>query len=384
MLTVQAVTDPESLWRLCSEWEDLDAELSPRLPFTGPLWNMLWWRHMPSDNIYVRDSFYAHVVRDAASRLIAVAPMMLTRRPRSRLFPLRELGFFGADPNMTEIRGLACRPADQYRAMLALSAYFIERDKNWDWLKWGGIHKDAHLAGELDDSISLRAVKDVPDYYLRLPRSWDELKAGLSRNTKEALRKCYNSLKRDGHAFTFRVIDRPDESAAAISRFFLLHKARAARADMVRHRDVFAAEKSRRFLRDYAHAMAERDSLRVFEILVAGKVVASRIGFVFGKELYLYYSGFNPDWSKYSIMTTVVAEAIKWAVDQRFDIVNLSTGNDPSKLRWGPQETLYRQGVLVAPTLRGQLAFAAYSGGLALSQTNEYGGFLSGLRRSYA
>jgi CelD/BcsL family acetyltransferase involved in cellulose biosynthesis len=74
--------------------------------------------------------------------------------------------------------------------------------------------------------------------------------------------------------------------------------------------------------------------------------------------LYLYYTGYDPNWRKYSIMTTVVAESIKWAIENRLKAVNLSMGNDVSKTRWGPKEIVFRQGVQVSPNWWGRLAFA--------------------------
>jgi len=384
MLTIQQLTEPRALHKLVPEWEALDAELAPRTPFTSPWWNIFWWDHMRSDTLTVRDQFFAHAVRDSDLRLVAVAPMMLTERPGKGPLRLRELGFFGADPNMTEIRGLVCRPADQPRVVAALSEHFIANCKDWDWIRWSGLHQDAELPDAGNGALHLKAIRDTPDYCLALPGSWDELRSALSRNTKEALRKCYNSLKRDGHAFTFRIVERPEDTSAALQRFFDLHTARARLDGTVKHRDVFEAPRARLFLADYARAMAERGCLRIFEIEVGGAVVATRIGFVFGKELYLYYTGYNPDWGKYSIMTTVVAESIKWAIENHFDVVNLSTGNDVSKLRWGPKEITFRQGVQVAPGLRSRLAFTAYSEVQSLSQNTEWGQILNKVRRNRA
>jgi Acetyltransferase (GNAT) domain len=90
-------------------------------------------------------------------------------------------------------------------------------------------------------------------------------------------------------------------------------------------------------------------------------VVATRIGFVFGKELYFYYSGYHPDWGKYSIMTTLIAEAIKWAILNWLEIVNLSTGTDVSKTRWSPKKVTYRQAIQFSASLHIQLIHAAYS-----------------------
>lgn len=80
-----------------------------------------------------------------------------------------------------------------------------------------------------------------------------------------------------------------------------------------------------------------------------------RIGFVLGDSLYLYYSGYDPAFAKYSVMTTVVAEAIKHAIEEGFATVNLSTGRDVSKTRWGPDEVVFRQASIVSPSLRGEL-----------------------------
>jgi CelD/BcsL family acetyltransferase involved in cellulose biosynthesis len=128
--------------------------------------------------------------------------------------------------------------------------------------------------------------------------------------------------------------------------------------------------------------MAERGCLRIFEIEIGGTVVATRVGFVFGEGLYLYFSGYDPKWGKYSIMTTVLAESIKWAIENRFKIVNLSTGKDASKTRWSPKEITLRQGVQVSPKWQAQLAFAAYSEAQSLANGTDWGRLLNNGRRN--
>jgi hypothetical protein len=94
MLQIEQLIDPQALQMLTPEWEALDAELSPRTPFTSPLWNILWWKHMRSNNLFVCDKFFIHTVRDSDFRLLAVAPMMLTHRPGVGPLRLRELCFY--------------------------------------------------------------------------------------------------------------------------------------------------------------------------------------------------------------------------------------------------------------------------------------------------
>ena len=79
-----------------------------------------------------------------------------------------------------------------------------------------------------------------------------------------------------------------------------------------------------------------------------------------GPDLYLYFSGYDPSWRKYGVMTLLVTETIKWAIEHGLQRVNLSTGNDQSKLRWKPYEIIFRDAVQIAPTARGRCAYLAY------------------------
>jgi CelD/BcsL family acetyltransferase involved in cellulose biosynthesis len=355
-LRVERIADVAELESLIPEWEEIDAQSEPRTPFTSPLWNVLWWRHFNEQRTWVRDEFFVHVVRDECGGLVAVAPLMRTLRPARGPLRIRQLHFFGADPNVTELRGVVCRPEHRGKVTRMLLAHFLKHAGQWDRLQWCGLRASESLEG--------RGMpvwyRQVPDYYLRLPATWQEFKSGLSRNVKEALRKCYNSLKRGGHEFTFRAVSRPQDIGAALDGFFELHAARARVNGSVPHANVFATARSREFLAEYAQRMAERDQFRVFQLEVDGRVVATRIGFVLGEEVYLYYSGYCPEWGKYSVMTTVVAESIKWALERQFKVVNLSTGNDLSKARWKPAETVFFDCMLRSPRLFGRLVSGDY------------------------
>jgi CelD/BcsL family acetyltransferase involved in cellulose biosynthesis len=127
--------------------------------------------------------------------------------------------------------------------------------------------------------------------------------------------------------------------------------------------------------------MAQRGQLRIFQIEIGGQVVATRIGFVLGRELYLYYSGYDVQWGRFSVMTTVVAEAIKWAIGERLAIVHLSTGHDVSKLRWDPHELPYRSAVQLGPGRRSHLAFRAYHDILRLGRADSQIGKLLTIAR---
>ncbi len=375
-LVLEEIVDIGALAGLAAEWDALHDRLDPQLPFTTALWNLLWWKHFRADRRSVCDRLHSYAVRDAQGQLIAVAPMMLTQRPAVGPLRTSELQFFGADQNMTEIRGLVCHVEHQAAVVAALGGCFRAKQTRWHWLQWSGLRHQPMMADRDQDGGSLRCTEDIPDYYLPLSSTWEEFRAGLSRNIKESLRKCYNSLKRDGHVFSFHVVERPEEIGAALTRFLELHAARARSKIGTPHNDVFALPNARAFIEEYAQAMAARGQLRIFQIEIAGVVVATRIGLVFDRSLYLYYSGYDVDWARYSIMTTVVAESIKWAIAQGFTTVNLSTGTDISKTRWGPKAHWFSNAVECAPTRYSRLAHQAY---VALKDSNRAGAMFAGL-----
>lgn len=350
---VERITRFADLKRMEAEWDEIDRTSHPRTPFSTPLWNLLWWQHFRENHPWIRDEMLVLAVREAGGRLIALAPLMRTVRPAWGPLRIREIQLFGADPNVTELRGISCRPECRAEALRAIHAHLMDSATEWDSLHWCESPAEqtfGHAAG-------VGSGREVKDFYLPLPASWADLSAGFSRNMKEALRKCYNSLKRSGHDFTLRVVQAPADIGAALDRFFELHRARSELTGTVVHNDSFSTSRSRAFLRDYAQQMAGRGTLRIFQLVIGGEVVATRIAFVLDRQLYLYYSGYSPEWRRYSVMTTLTAEAIKWAIEREFSVVNLSTGSDYAKLRWRPEEVTWVEQVVASPMVQNRLVY---------------------------
>jgi CelD/BcsL family acetyltransferase involved in cellulose biosynthesis len=290
---------------------------------------------------------------------LAIAPLIITHRPGIGPLQLRILQFFGgADGSITEHRCMVCREHDEARVTRALASYLRDRKAKWDLFVWTGVRRN-EIAQDHPEN-QLHVFKKTPYYLVPLPKTWAEFRSGLSPNMKEAMRKCYRHLARDGHSFIFRVVTKPEEISIALDRLFNLHSERAQLKYATRHRDLFAKPSHRTFITDVAHRMAEQNQLRIFELEVAGKVVASRMAFLMGDELYLYYSGYDLEWRKHSIMTTLMCECFRWAIESGIAVINLSKGKDPSKLRWRGSEVEFHDGLLMSPTRRGALVSRAY------------------------
>src|SRR5260370_11985618 len=101
----------------------------------------------------------------------------------------------------------------------------------------------------------------------------------------------------------------------------------------VPHPDRFASRVCRNFLYEVCERLAARGAVRLFALKIGSSIVAMRLGFVARDSLYFYYSGFDPQWARYSVMTTTVPETIKYALAHGLQPVNLSPTPEASNTR---------------------------------------------------
>ncbi len=352
------VTREASLEHLRPEWERLEARCDVRLPFAQPWWTERWVHHLMQHRLMIKDELWLMACRDHTGALRGVVPMVLTERPGVGWLRSRTLRMIGADPNITELSGPICAPDDRSNVISALLDYVRTNASDWDMLLFGGLQPSETQLVERWKGA--RWLHDKPDFWLELSGDWESFRSSRGRNLKESLRKCYNSLKRDGHAFEFRVVSRPEDIPAALECFFALHAARADLKDTVMHENVFEHALARAFIHSCFLEASKRNQARVFQLVIGGDVVATRLSFLLGDQLYLYFSGYSPQWKQYSVMTTVLAETIKWSFASNVKLVNLSPGRDVSKTRWDPRETTFRDACLPSPSARGAIVHRAY------------------------
>jgi CelD/BcsL family acetyltransferase involved in cellulose biosynthesis len=355
-VTAELVVDIEGIRALTPDYERLYQVTENTLPFAMQEWHLAWCEHLLSRSPRARQQPIFCVLRKGEGTCIAIVPLILTRR---RLGPLEiaALGLIGADPALTEIRNPLVERGYERATVRAVHERLASL-AGWDWIQWNGV--GAPLAEALAREAAPQWYQTLDDYVLDLPSAWPEFRASLPRNMRESLRHCYNSLRRDGHTFKLVVARDRVEVRRALDRFLQLHTLRANMPWGPKHADHFAGRLLQTFLFQVCDRLAMRDAVRVFQLRIADRVVASRIGFVIGDSLYLYYSGFDPAWARYSVMTTTSAEAMRYAIAMGLRSVNLSTTGDQAKLRWHPRRIDFYSALVNRDSVRARLASGAY------------------------
>ena len=354
--TSQVITDLEAIRALRADYEHLCAVTGNTLPFTLHEWHVSWCQQFLNRSAQIHEQPHFCVLRSAGGECLAIVPLIVSRW---RLGPLRlaTVALLGGDPGLTEIRNPLISAGYEQAAVQAVHESLADIP-DWNWIQWNSV--SAPLAEAIGRDGKPQWWEVSEDFVLDLPADWDELRARLPRNLRESLRHCYNSLKRAGHSFEFVVARARDEVSQAVECFLRLHALRAHMPRGPKHPDRFATPGAKRFLHDVCERLAQRDAVRVFQLKIGREIVASRIGFIAGGSVYLYYSGFDPVWARYSVMTTTVAEALRYAIANGLTSVNLTTNAEQSKLRWRPRRVEYHSALVHRDSLGSRLACHAY------------------------
>ena len=338
LMDVDVVRGDAEFEALSTGWTDLYRRVPQALPFQSYPWNRAWWAHFSRQSFFRKDDRFILAFR-LDGRLVGVLPMVHTRFGLGPLTVYRYLRPFGSDPNLTEIRTPLVEP-DCSAQVLERCIGLLHKDR-----PLFGLHQLVAPAGllrpllESHGNYKVVASRVIEDFVLELEAPWPSFLKNRKRNIRESVRHCYNSLLRDGLRHQLRVLSDSEDVLAHLTHFFALHGNRSKVRGSVAHPDYFASDRHQSFLKTLIQRSAGTACpLHMFQLMLNDQVVAIRLGFVVNDELYFYYSGYDTAYARYSVMTTLVAEVMRWAMDRGVKRINLSVGRDVSKTRWSPAE----------------------------------------------
>lgn len=337
-VTASVLTGVEEFLSTEAIWKDLYESSRTQNPFLCWEWVSTWVEH------FCGDKLRTIVVREG-DRVIAIAPFYFNRYLIGPGLYASALQLMGPKEmqHLFEIREALVLPGHQEVALNAI----LDRVVALPGCDWIELSAQADAQAVLEHALFARnragltalpgPVVQMP--VMRLERNWEEQRRKLKRNVKESIRHCYNSLRRDGLDYAYVSDAAASGSVSAAERLVKLHHHRSLVENRLWHRDHFADDPVRRFEVEALRRLHSAGHARFAEISINENVVASRACLESHGALYFYYSGFDPAWWKYSVMTLLVTEAIRDGIERGLEIVNFSPGLDPSKSRWNVTTT---------------------------------------------
>jgi CelD/BcsL family acetyltransferase involved in cellulose biosynthesis len=213
-----------------------------------------------------------------------------------------------------------------------------------DDLKQAGIRR-LDLAHVRPDSLVMKAlaplaesrgyrvtgVRENVSLEMDLPPTWDEYLAGLTTKQRHEVRRKLRRLGEEGQV-AYRFIDEGTALTSAMETFFRMFvESRQDKAD-------FMTEKMKSFFLTLAAAMAETGLLRLGVLELDARPLAEIMCFDYNGCIYLYNSGYDPDYTALSAGLLSKVLAIKDSIERGIKRFDFLKGDEVYKHHLGGRE----------------------------------------------
>jgi CelD/BcsL family acetyltransferase involved in cellulose biosynthesis len=315
--TAPGVTDLEP--RL----EQLLSLYPERLVFLHPAWLRTWLSEFGGSHEIV----FLCCNGDAPA---GIAPLM---RSDGRL------SFIG-DASICDFMDVIVDPADADAAYGELWRRINEED--WSELELWGLMassptRERIKAFAAEHGYDVKEEVEAVAPRLELPATWEDYLGSLNKKDRHELRRKIRRLFDSGASVDFDVLSEQADVVAAMDDFLDLHT--RSRQD----KTEFMTPEMESFFRRMASAMSAEGLVRLFMLRVNGKPAAAVLCFDAGSHLYLYNSGYDPEFSNLSVGLVSKALCLRWAIENGKTGLDFLRGDEPYKYDFGAQDQqIYR------------------------------------------
>ena len=338
---LEVVTCNAGFERLRPDWNEVVGELEYPSPFQSWEWNAIWWKHFGQRHrlrvIVFRQRGKVIGVAQFYERHSGLGPIGF-----SALVPIGWEGYVRKQ-GLTEQWELLFPTATRTRLLEALGRWLR-------YQRWHAVILPSLASADPSRSLGIPAsmAEDVAaigrpgtTHYRELPATWDAFVSSLNKSMRDNVKYYPRLLIRSGHPFSFEVARSPEDVRAALPVFLELHRARSRAKARVRKLDRFRFRDRRGFLLEVIPALAAHGEAKVGILRIHGRPVAAQIWFERAGTMFMFYTGYVPEWARYSVGMVTTLEALKDGIARGLRRVDFLRGSGHSKARWG---TLERSG----------------------------------------
>lgn len=296
-ITVRRAHGEAAFLDFAPTWRELFAASPEATPFQSWEWISSWWRNRGRGEPLL-------LVACAGETPIAAMALVRTRYHGLPVYSLKWMG--APDSDYQDFVGVERRD-DCAAAFLA----DLARSRDWHFCELGALRAD--LSTLLSRAPGVAA--SVNDFCMTTPLTGGRagFDQALGRHRRKAIRRRFNLLQSERGAHSFSTVATLEELGPAMHDLFRLHE---QRREMVGHGGAFADAGAQAFHLAAAAEFLARDWLRLHQFLVGDRCIAVAYCFHLRDVTYLYQSGFDPEFARYSPGVALIQHAIHAAIDE--------------------------------------------------------------------
>jgi CelD/BcsL family acetyltransferase involved in cellulose biosynthesis len=308
--------DPLSFDSLESSLIDLSHKLKWDSVFVLPRWLKVWWQASGEDS-----KLYLFEVKQDKN-IIGITPLMVKE----------DKAYFIGSADVCDYMDFVVAPGKELAFFTAVL----------DKLKKDGI-KELFLESLRHDSTVITGLVDLAkgkgykvtvtrenvSLDLDLPSTWEEYLRTLTPKQRRETGRRFRRLEEEGE-INYRSVEEAEPGVLDI--FFKLM--RVSREDKA----AFMTARMESFFRALAETMAEAKLLRFGILEISGKPVAAVMCFDYNNKVYLYNSGYDPEYGYLSVGLLSKLLSIKDSIERGRKCYDFLKGPEEYKYRLGGRE----------------------------------------------
>jgi len=306
----------ESFDSIYADWKRLQSNSPTGSFFSSPEWSKIWWQQFGSGT-----KLHLGAARQGG-KTIGIAPLLING----------DTAYFIGSSDVCDYLDFVVEPGKE-------ESFFRQLLDN---LKADGIlHLD--LAPLRPDSTVITSLvkvaprqawqvscsKEDVSVELDLPATWEDYLQSLSGKQRHELKRKLRRLDEEGELNYRHSTDANRHDIDIFLRLF-----RDSRQDKA----AFLTPQMESFFRAAANAMAEQELLRLNILEVDKKTVAATMCFDYKDTVYLYNSGYEPDYGWLSVGVISKALCIKDSIERNKKHFDFLKGGEAYKYHLGGQE----------------------------------------------
>ncbi len=347
MLRVTEINTLKQFLQLENTWNSVLDRCKDKHPFVTWEYMSTYWKHF-GQNAKLRI-----LLVENENEVIAIAPLKQSRIKLAHLFDydiISPLAFGAAD-----YTGFLYADLENESSKAILNYLFDYKD--WDFIyfyQFPGTSMNLNMFRVMAHEVNkFEFEKSTLCPYLSIPSSVDNLMQGLSSKFRKNLRRSMNKLLQDYPSVQLKRFDEIGSVEKSMNLFFELHQKRWKERGQ---KGTFHVQERRDFWLDVARCFSDKGWLALHFLTVDDKPVAALHGYEFNNKMFDSLTGFDPDYSQYSVSNLLLQKLIAKCVTNRIDEFDFLTGDEPYKFSW---TKTYRQN-LNLKLLSGRLDSSFY------------------------
>jgi CelD/BcsL family acetyltransferase involved in cellulose biosynthesis len=306
------------------EWADLVARTPSAIPFVTPAWQRVWLRHFQADR-QVR----VFTARDG-DRLAAVAPLLIDGDHAEFV------GHYSICDYMDAVVTPGAETAFFGELLARLAADGVRTIDLRGVRQWSPA-LEAIAAAAPASGFACAREDEALSPSVELASDWESYLGGLSKKDRHELRRKLRRLDASGDV-ELKVVTEAAPAGELLDTLFHLMRISSHHKEEFLQRPGMEA-----FFRDMVATMADAGMLRFYLLTLDALPVASVLNFDLGGVLYMYNSGYDPQYAHAAVGLMSKTLLIRDAIEAGRSCVDFLRGDEAYKYDLGgTDQQVYR------------------------------------------